>query len=154
MSRQNRYDLGMANPLPKQIKTPQRWGHVKFLRSYRTPLWINSPKGPYIGDTQGGPRVMELRCDCGHVFTIPVDDFPGRRKLKSCNRPECPHTARPEPPREPKAQAHWTLTVSILEVVSGFATAKKLTPSKAAEILLREGVMSLAEKGEWPEDTK
>src|SRR4051812_44355370 len=75
-----------------------RWGNLTMLDIYYKPLMIRNPDGTeYVGDNRGGPRVMLLRCDCGHEWEVPVKTFPGRRKLRSCMRPECAFTPRPKP---------------------------------------------------------
>jgi len=86
------------------IKTPRprrRWGHITLLDMSHLPLVARDYTGKeYIADTRGGPLVWNMECDCGIVFSIPDDQFPGKRKLKSCGRPECPFTPKPKPKRQ------------------------------------------------------
>ena len=83
-----------------QNPNPARWGNLRIANAYRAPIMASerSPgfKGEdYIADTHG-PRIWTLLCDCGHRWDVKVDDFPGRRRLRSCGRVECPHTPKPK----------------------------------------------------------
>ena len=88
-----------------------RWGNVSQMAEFRMPvLGRNVMTGEtYITDSQG-PWAWRLRCDCGYEWEINRGSFPGRRKLKSCGRPECPHGKQPKraprEPKEPRGAAH------------------------------------------------
>lgn len=135
---------------PKHLPAPIVWAHLKLLRTYREPVYVPGPKGvPYPSQAQS-PAMLELQCDCNHVFSIRRDQFPGKRRLKSCGRLQCPYTPRPKAPRRPTVLVHWTIPVDLQELVADLARARGLTASKAAMLMLREGVMGLAERDEWP----
>jgi hypothetical protein len=69
-----------------------RWGHIQRLSAKHAALYEIGPNGPYEADPEGGPMTWRLRCDCGHEWDLLAMDFPGKKRLRSCGRPECPFT--------------------------------------------------------------
>ena len=65
------------------------WGHVELVREYRDPIMLEGLDGKLYDSGEEGPRMLEFKCECGHVWSIRKDMFPGRRRLKSCGRREC-----------------------------------------------------------------
>lgn len=69
-----------------------RWGHLRLIRAWRGELTATGIQGEsYVADTEGGPLMWLLGCDCGVEITIAREDFPGRRIARDCNSPDCPH---------------------------------------------------------------
>jgi hypothetical protein len=92
----------MSNYIPSNF-----WAHMRLLRTYWEPLMLKGLNGvPYVADSHG-TRMMELQCDCGHTWSILKEDFPGRRKLTSCGRVECPHSY-PKPKRGARTGVNFT----------------------------------------------
>jgi hypothetical protein len=68
-------------------------------------------------------------CDCGWRFNVPVRDFPGKRKLRSCGRPECTAIPKAEldplelrkllgrPRSEPKTYVSFYIPVRVLSAL-------------------------------------
>jgi len=68
----------------------QRWGNLKLVKEYCPPIMHKRLDGSEYDSGNFGPPMWLLRCDCGYEFSIFKEDFPGRRKLRDCQRPECP----------------------------------------------------------------
>jgi hypothetical protein len=124
----------------------RNWGHLTHLDSYRKPLMIRNSDGTeYVGDTHGGPRVMLLRCECGQEFEVKESEFPGRRKLKSCMRPECPFThPKPKTKREPGRHGVAVcvyLASDTFDYVSKLGVEKGFNFSKILNELIREHML-------------
>ena len=102
-------------------------------------------KEEYVADTHGGPLTMRLRCDCGHVWEIPISEFQGRRKTRFCGRAECPHNPARTPakaPRETKAAYCVYLPEALVQGVRSWGSARGLPLSRAIAELLREALES------------
>jgi hypothetical protein len=117
------------------------WAHLTFVRRYRVPIIeIGSGGTPYVADTHG-PWHMELECECGHMFSMPESAFPGRRKLKSCGRPECPHT-KPDKlsraPRERGVALSVYLSLDIAQRLKDESDRQRISFSKLVESIARE----------------
>lgn len=126
------------------VYSPNYWGHICKEDAYYKPIMALDHHGnEYIANTHG-PFMWKLKCECGHQWEIEADDFPGRRKLRSCGRPECPHTLRDEPPRIKEAKAVYTsyMSCSTMDRVVEYAKANRLSKSAALERLLVEGLVS------------
>ena len=107
---------------------PSIWGNITRCMAIRTPIMSEGPGGEtYIADTHG-PAVYRLTCQCGHEWDILQSEFPGRRKVRSCGRVECPHT--PQPKRRFKQH--------------GRAASVYLSAERYA------WVEALAQKNDWP----
>jgi hypothetical protein len=52
----------------------------------------------YVADAWG-EVVWKFECACGHVWEILKSNFPGRRKMKYCGRPECVFRPNYKPPK-------------------------------------------------------
>ncbi len=95
-----------------------------------------------------GPLMLDLRCDCGYEWTLPVSEFPGRRYLQTCRRPECtylPIGKRPKKVKELRANISAYVLVDIAQQVNAYAFRNRLSLSKAIETLLTEGLKLLNE---------
>lgn len=127
------------------MQQSSRWAHLTLVRPvYRRQVIERNPLTgeEYVADTHG-PPVMLLRCDCGHEQEILAVDFPGRRKMRYCGRPECPHGPRrpSKAPRERGAAYSVYLPLSRAQQVQQWAKAHGLTFSKAMSELVHEGLI-------------
>jgi hypothetical protein len=138
--------LEFVNP---SLATTNRWGNLTLVgNAYYKPLIIKRSDGTeYIGDNQGGPRVMKLRCDCGFEWEQEVAKFPGRRRMRNCMRPQCQFTKpaeKPKPIRSHGATYSMYLTDDVAAHLKAFAAETGLSFSKAAnEIIRRHAVQKL-----------
>ncbi len=91
---------------------PERfWGHLELFGETQEPITKLDNEGhAYIADTRG-PIYLQLRCDCGHAWEMLKSDFPGRRAMQSCGRPECKYTKPPKGPRRMPEQKGMATTV-------------------------------------------
>jgi len=128
----------------KQLRNDYRWGNLRLISGYQTPSYAEGPKGRYVADTHGGPYMWRLRCDCGYEWEIPENEFPGRRALRSCGRKECTVTAKPpRKVRVVKTTLSLSLAVDTINGIRQYQTAKNLSLSSAANILLDKGLASV-----------
>lgn len=120
----------------------ERWGRISCLRIYHKPLMIRRSDGTeYVGDNYGGPKVMSLRCECGYEWEQETATFPGRRKMRSCMRPECEFTPRPKQKR-PRGRQGYAVCVYLshdtTNMVRMVSVDRNLTFSKALDEMIRE----------------
>lgn len=66
-----------------------KWGHLTRFAVGRHPERAQNDKGDSYETGLPGPAWWGLRCDCGHEFTILEKEFPGKRVMVNCGRPEC-----------------------------------------------------------------
>jgi hypothetical protein len=130
-----------------ELDRNDHWGHVTLLSSFRGPLYLTGPGGkPYVADTHGGPQMLRLRCDCGFEWEIERQQFPGRRKLRSCGRKEC--TALPQKPpettfHEKKVSICISIPTDMVALVEQFRIKMSLKNfSRATEALIREALIA------------
>ncbi len=115
------------------------WAHMRVLRRFRAPIMMRDHEGKlYVADTQG-PQMLALRCDCGHEWEIRQDEFPGRRKLKNCGRPQCPHVNSPGRSRfrERGSTCSVYLSNALAAQVDTYASALGVSFSRGLERLAR-----------------
>jgi hypothetical protein len=126
-----------------------RWAYVERLRIYRAPEMALDHHGtPYVADPSGGPWTWDLRCQCGHQWTILESDFPGKLHLRSCGRPECPYS-KPKPERrkhEAKSIRSIALDMTTILYVSQYVDKTGLSFSAACNELIRKA-LSIFENG-------
>ncbi len=119
------------------------WGHIIREAEFRKPIIVKGRDGEYVADTHG-PLTWRFRCDCGFVWELEAKDFPGRRKMRTCGRRECPY-ANPKSspsPKEAKSAHSLYLPMALMTEVRAYATRKGLNLSEAVTEILREGLIS------------
>lgn len=121
-----------------------RWGHLSLLSTRHVPVMHRKPDGSeYVADTHG-PVTMFFQCDCGHEFSMEKRDFPGRRVLRYCGRPECPHAPKPKPVRvrsDPSSLQTIYLPQSLIDYARNWARAHGTSYSGAIRELLRKAIV-------------
>lgn len=129
-----------------------RWGNLTLLEEHRAPLVLTADGKSYVADTKWGPRLMWLRCDCGFEFTLKKTDFPGRRVMRDCNRPECPYAsarvaradAKNRPRRRHAERVGSTHSVYLSDAYSqylrDYARKRGISFSAAFEHAVEEGI--------------
>lgn len=121
------------------------WAHLALVGIRRVPITGTTPSGEeYVMDTHG-PLLMHLRCDCGTEFTIKKDEFPGRRLLRFCGRPECPHGPKPPKARRARNLADPGLMVSAF--FPGSLATQVTEWARRNNVSFSEGLRQLAIKG-------
>jgi hypothetical protein len=124
-----------------------RWGCLTLVEEWNAPVHAEGPDGKlYVADSQG-PRMWRLRCDCGYEWEIERDAFPGRRQMRRCNRPECPHgkpaiktPLPPKPPRLPGMAFTVYVTAELGKAVEHFAIRNGITYPEALRRLAKIGL--------------
>lgn len=125
---------------------PSNWGHLQLLDTRRVPIMGTDYRTglPYVMDTHG-PITMFFRCDCGFEFTMERSQFPGRRRLKYCMRPECQYAPKPRTKRDrsdPGKMQSVYLHESLIEQVHAWAAKRDMTYSAAIRELVLKGLVN------------
>lgn len=130
------------HPEPRIIDS---WGHLKLIEEYREPLKTKGPNGLYLTG-EHGPLTWKLRCNCGKVFEIHKQDFPGKSKMRNCG-PDCSASInQPEEfsrrgrPRlafsERKHMHSFSVSYGLIERLRLYADGRHLSDSAAASELM------------------
>lgn len=129
------------------------WAHLRILERFDE----LAARGA-VTDTGDQIKKWRLLCDCGHEFVISEDDFPGRRRMKNCGRPQCEYAEilkpkpepvadveRPRPPGRPKLaladrgmNMMIYLPLRLIEAAHRLADRNGLSPSKVIAAALTE----------------
>lgn len=125
----------------KQLQSDNFWAHIEVIRRYQAPIMLRDHEGnDYVADT-AGPYVMVLRCACGHVWELRRDQFPGRRKLRNCGRPECPYASgragHIHRYKERGSTCSVYLSTALASQVAAYADSQKISFSRGMERLVR-----------------
>lgn len=125
-------------------RSANHWGHITREDAYYRPnMALDAEGNEYVADNYG-PMAWKLRCDCGYGWEIVAKDFPGRRQLKSCGRPECKYTPQSVTRKIKERGSAYSIyiPISLAQQIAEFADAHNTTFSKACEVLCREGLVS------------
>lgn len=127
------------------------WGNIQRLRVFAEPELDNDQYGNQYETGRMHPTQWELQCKCGHVWTIFEHDFPGRRQLRDCGRPECEYANPPIVQRstrlgrprsaEPSTHIGLYLPLSLALKLQTYASENELSLNKAAAALLNVGLV-------------
>lgn len=128
----------------RKLNLPPRWGNIRLERQYYAPVMaLDNNKALYVRDPEGGPLMLDLACDCGYSWTILASEFPGRRVLKRCGRPDCPCMEKPRAKRvrEPSTVCSVSWSINVIQRIREYAKQHGLSFSRASEDLATEGLV-------------
>ncbi len=127
--------------MPNYTAYPARWGHLKILERYRSPIMkTNSITGEtYMADSHG-PWMWRMLCDCGYEFEIYEDNFMGRRAMRYCGEPTCAYAPGKHTPKPKRRERGMAFTIYIhqehIDYLDKCCVANDMSLSRAIETLI------------------
>lgn len=71
-----------------RLQEGEVWGRLRLDSISREPLTYTNHIGTYETDEEG-PETYKLVCECGNTVDIERVKFPGKRKMRNCQKPDC-----------------------------------------------------------------
>lgn len=90
-----------------RLEVGEVWGRLRLDSISREPLTYTNHIGTYETDEEG-PETYKLVCECGNAIEIERVKFPGKRRMRNCQKPDCMFADEFKPKAE-KAEVRRTI---------------------------------------------